>query len=1046
MDATVSGLLTTGSLLIFMKEIAALESRFLIFLFPVIFFVFVLSTDATTLYIEDLTGDGSVDLWDFSIMASSWLSVSGQPNFNEICDLDDNGEVGLEDLARLTTAWLVGKYSYTPIRSEREKKNFNTGWKFYNGNPAAAFEHVLMDEAGTTQGENNWYFAVSTSNTGQRDSLMIFNPSWWNWMSCWVYPSGNSSCYISDDRFIVEGREPHQYTMRVQCHDADGYIPRIEWVSPHPDDSRLQVSFKVMSETGTQKFRILRNGNEAWESPNLDVWKPTDFVVTLPDVDNGDILTFMQSTYAASARAKWNYLTITETGGNLDEASSPSFDDTSWASVILPYEPFASRAYTTWPADTYEGIMWYRKHFALDSSYEGRKLFIEFESANVTADVWVNGTHLTTHYGGFFPFMVDVTDNVHYDGTENVIAVKVNSFDQPDVPSQPLFGGINSDVWLHITNPLHVTDAVYANKVAGGGVFVTYPQVSDELAQVQVKTHVVNENTISKDCRVETYIVDSDNLVVARMISVQNIDGAGDYTFTQLTTLVNPSLWHPDHPNLYKVYTHVFDGAVGVDSYETGIGIRSIFFSKDEGFKINGQPFKFRGANSNRGYPYIGWAVSNQARYRDVLQLKEEGFNYLRPSPEARPDDPSYLDACDELGMLLLDSIHRNDWRDTTLFKERCYQSMRDLIRRDRNHPCVIAWELSLNEIWWDAPEFSPTAMAIGHEEYPSDQCYVAAWKDSGRWGTEPVVFDVFIATPTAGAREYDGPLPMIISEHGHWEYVDNPGSTDSDVRRGEGEVQMLNQAWNHQESHHLNLGLSNMCGDGVFCGTDYLAYSSGTIDKFRLSKFSYYFWQSQREPTLVIPDIDSGPMVFIANYWNSSSPTDVRVYSNCREVKLYINNILEATRTPDTGYPTTNLLHPPFTFKGLTWQAGELKAEGYIDGQLAATHTVRTPETPMALKISFDADELQAGGDITFVYVSVLDGNGTVVPSASNSILLQTSGPAVLVGSDEIEAEAGIATFLLRSTTDSGLITVSATASGLNQDSDSIISTTLTD
>jgi beta-galactosidase len=1029
-----------------MKETAALKIRFFIFLFLVVSSVCVLLPGATTLYAEDFTGDGGVGLQDFSIMALSWLSVSGEPDFNEICDLDGNGEVGLEDLARLTTAWLVGKYPYKPIQSERQKKNFNTGWKFYNGNPAAAFEHVLMDEAGTIQGENNWYFGVSTSNTGARDALMIFNPSWWNWMSCWVYPSGNSSCYISDDRLISTGREPHQYIMRVQCHDSEGYIPRIEWLSPHPDNSSLQVSFEVMSETGTQRFRILQNGGLVWESPDLEVWKPKNFIVTLPDVDNGDIVTLMQSSYISSGRAKWSYVTITENGGNLDEASGPSFDDSLWTSVILPYEPFAKTAYTSWPADTYEGIMWYRKDFALDSSYEGKKLFIEFESANVTADVWVNGTHLTTHYGGFFPFTVDVTDHVYFDGSENVIAVKVNSFEQADVPSEPLYGGINSDVRLHVMNPLHVTDAVYANKTAGGGIFVTYPSVSNELARVQVKIHVVNENGISKDCRVETYIVDSDNLVVARMASAQNIDAGGDYTFTQLTTLVNPSLWHPDHPSLYTVYNQVFDGDILVDDYETRTGIRSVFFSKEEGFKINGEPLKFRGANSNRGYPYIGLAVSDAARYRDVLQLKEDGFNYVRPSPEARPDDVSYLDACDELGLLVLDSIHRNAWQDTTLFKERCYQSMRDLIRRDRNHPCVIAWELSLNEIWWDAPEFSPTAMAIGHEEYPGDQCYVAAWKDSGRWGTEPVVFDVFIATPTAGAREYDGPLPLIISEHGHLEYVSNPDSTDSDVRRGEGEIDMLNQAWNHQESHHLNLGLANMCGDGVFCGTDYLAYSSGTIDKFRLPKFSYYFWQSQRNPDLIIDGIDSRPIVFIANYWTASSPIDVRVYSNCEEVKLYINDVLEATRTPDTGYPTTNIAHPPFTFKSLTWQAGELKAEGYIDGQLAATHTVRSPEAPTALSISFDAEELQAGGDVTFVYVSVLDSNRTVVVSSSNTINLGITGPAVLIGPDELDAEAGIAAFLLRATANSGVITVSATASGLDGDVENITSTPMPD
>ena len=128
------------------------------------------STNTAAFYTEDFTGDGNVDLRDLSIMASAWLAVSGEPDFNEICDIDGSGQVGLEDLSRLTTAWLVGKYPYTSIQTERERKNFNTGWKFYNGNPAAAFEHVLMDEAGIVQGENNWYFGVSTSNTGPRDA------------------------------------------------------------------------------------------------------------------------------------------------------------------------------------------------------------------------------------------------------------------------------------------------------------------------------------------------------------------------------------------------------------------------------------------------------------------------------------------------------------------------------------------------------------------------------------------------------------------------------------------------------------------------------------------------------------------------------------------------------------------------------------------------------------------------------------------------------------------------------------------------------------
>ena len=986
---------------------------------------------------RDFGNDGIVNFQDFAVFTASWLTSSGEPNFNPYCDLDGNAIVDWADLGLFVNSWLSQVTSpYSAVQTNRAKINFNKDWKYYKGNAAAAFEHVMMDEVGTVQGQNNWYFGVSTSNTGPSSALMLYNSNLWGYTSGWVYPSLTSACVISDDRYSSSGRPPHQFTMMVECDYTSingSYIPRIEWVSPEPNNSSIQISFNVMSKTGTQRFRILRNGLLVWESPALAVYTPTDFVVNL-SVNKGDILTFMQSTFVLNAVAIWNYLTITENAGNLDGASAVSFNDSFWNSVRLPYEPLNNRAYASWPALTYKGIGWYRKHFSLDSSYQGKKLFLEFKSANVTGDVWINGVHLTTHYGGFLPFMVDISDKVYYDGTDNVIAVKVNSFNQPDVPSLPEFGGINSDVLLHVTDKLHITDAVDANEVAGGGIFVTYPSVSDTIAQVQIKTNIVNENATSKNCRIETYIVDSKNMIVAQIGSTKSISAGSDCTCVQSTSIANPQLWHPDHPNLYTVYTRVYDGNIPVDDCRTRIGIRAINFSKAEGFKINGKPLKFRGANSNRGYPYVGWAVGNQAIYRNVAMLKEEGFNYLRPSPEARPDDPNYLDACDELGLLVLDSIHLNVWQDTTLFKNRCYQAMRDLIRRDRNHPCVIAWELSLTEQWWTDPQFSPNCMSIGHAEYPGDQCYVAAWKDGGS-ATTPGIFDIFIATPSAGARTYAGPLPLIISEHGHWEYVNAGSGMTSDVRRGDGEVPMLNQAHNHQESHNLNRALTNMCGDGVFCGTDYLAYPSGTTDIFKLPKFSYYFWQSQRDPNLIIPNIDSGPMVYIANYWTASSPRDVKVYSNCEQVKLYINDALISTRVPDSDAISTNLAHPPFTFTGVTWQSGTLKAVGYINGQVAATCVRKTPGSPLALSVGVNPiyGQQVAEGDIVFVYVSVLDSNSTVVPSASNAVTLAiSSGPATLVGFGFINAEAGIATFVIRILSGHGPVIVTATSTGL--------------
>jgi beta-galactosidase len=210
------------------------------------------------------------------------------------------------------------------------------------------------------------------------------------------------------------------------------------------------------------------------------------------------------------------------------------------------------------------------------------------------------------------------------------------------------------------------------------------------------------------------------------------------------------------------------------------------------------------------------------------------------------------------------------------------------------------------------------------------------------------------------------------------------------------------------------------------------------------LPKFSYYFFQSQHDPDIDLSylGIDSGPMVFIANYWTTSSPTTVKVFSNCEEVKLYKNDVLQATQSPDTGGDNDNLQHPPFTFSSLTWESGELKAEGLIGGQVVATHIVRTPGSADSLFVEFDVTDVPANGSETiFVYASIVDSADTVVPDASDEVTFSVSGEATLASPATVDAEAGIATALIRVSDLPGLITVTATASGLTTDDASITS-----
>ncbi|MGA2916815.1 MAG: glycoside hydrolase family 2 TIM barrel-domain containing protein [Sedimentisphaerales bacterium] len=739
-----------------------------------------------------------------------------------------------------------------------------------------------------------------------------------------------------------------------------------------------------------------------------------------------------------------------------DEANKPDYNDSSWYNVTTPHNPpmdlnNPDPARPAWGSYSYEGVSWYRKHFTIDSFYQaqGRKIFIEFEAANTVANVWINGTKLTTHEGGYLPFTVDVTNYLNFGTTENVIAVKVDNTVNTDIPIGKSgwfnWGGIYRDVWMHITDKLHVTDAVDANKVAGGGIFVTYPDVNVSVAHVQIKTNVKNEYDTAKNCMVKTYLLDANNQIVNTnvMSDTNNIASDANCDFTQTATVNNPNLWHPDHPYLYTVSTEVYDDNTLVDTYRTRIGIRSINFTKAGGFKINGETLRFMGANRMQDYPYVGYAMSNYEQRRDAVRLKEAGFQYVRTSHY--PQDPAFLDACDELGIMVMDSIPGFQWWNygSSTFVNRSYQNMRDMIRRDRNHPCVIVWELSLNETGYN-DTYASTAVSIGHAEYPG--CFVCGLKDA--------YYDVYIATPHAGARTYSGSKPLIVSEYGDYEY-ELLGSIDGADRAtwwvggygdiGYGEPGMLQQAWNHQDGLNANRGVSNMCGDGLWVAFDYANYEQGIIDKLRVPKFSYYFFQSQRDPNLIIPGIDSGPMVYIANYWASTSPHDVNVYSNCEQVKLYINNVLQDTRTPNTGYPNSNLLHPPFSFSGLTWASGELKAEGYIGGQLVATHIVRTPGTASSIVVSFDASEMVAdGSDIIFVYATVVGTNGAVVQtfgsnSSTDKITFNVTGPATLISPSVVRAEAGISTALLRSTAQPGQITVTATRTGLSSGSANI-------
>ncbi|MEK3747547.1 discoidin domain-containing protein [Paenibacillus sp. FSL E2-8871] len=727
-----------------------------------------------------------------------------------------------------------------------------------------------------------------------------------------------------------------------------------------------------------------------------------------------------------------------------------NFDDSGWEGVNLPHSVRLEPKISGGSNQSYQGFATYRRHFTLDNSYSGKKLFIEFEGAMINAEVWINGTYLGNHHGGYTPFTFDITNYVQLEGATNVITVKLDNRDDPQTPpGKPqsgldfqYFGGIYRDVKLHVMDNLHVSDAIYANKVADGGIFVTYPEVSKEEATVQVKTNIINEYMIAKNTSVKTTIVDSNNQVVATMVSDPQKIGAGsDYTFIQSTKISKPQLWHPDHPNLYTVYTAVNDGAAYVDSYKTRIGIRHIQFTPDQGFLINGEKLMLNGANRHQEYLYVGNAMPNSGQYRDAVQLREGGFNNVRTGHY--PQDPAFLDAADELGLTVISPTPGWQFFGDSVFQERSYQAIRDMVRRDRNHPSIIMWESSLNETTYSL-EYAQNAHKATHEEYPGDQTYTSA--EYGFFGKE--VYDV-------NYKELDTAFkPLFTREWGDdWSESATSPTGYRSVRKV-GETDMLNSMIMRQKALNgegyfdwagLNAN-SRIAGHSVWSfsdnnrGMDSDPAYSGLVDLDRYPKFNYYFFQSQRNPAVKLSGVESGPMVYIANYWTPSSSRNVTVASNTKQVKLYLNDTLIATQSPDSGLKYVT--HPTFTFNNVSWAAGTLRADGLIDGKIVASHTVKTPGKPHHLAVDYDTkgkDLVADGSDLVMAYITVRDADNNIVPTNSISVSLNLSGPGGLIGNgvtrtfaNPVAVEGGVAAAIVKSSLTDGTLKLTASASGL--------------
>ncbi|MFA6745690.1 MAG: glycoside hydrolase family 2 TIM barrel-domain containing protein, partial [Bacteroides graminisolvens] len=612
-------------------------------------------------------------------------------------------------------------------------------------------------------------------------------------------------------------------------------------------------------------------------------------------------------------------------------------------------------------------------------------------------------------------------------------------------------GGIYRDVWLIGKSDVSITDALEANKVAGGGVFVHFDQISEKKAQVFVDTEVKNSGTARRVVTVETTLTDASGKKVKQTSSRVMLNAGESVTVKQKMQVSNPHLWSPDSPYLYRVESRVTEGKLALDGGVTRVGIRKAEFKDKDGFWLNGKPFgQLVGANRHQDFAYVGNALPNSQQWRDAKRLRDAGCRIVRVAHY--PQDPSFMDACDELGIFVIVATPGwQYWNKDPEFARLVHENTRMMIRRDRNHASVLMWEPILNETRYPL-DFALEALQITKDEYPYPGRPVAA-ADVHSEGVKEH-YDVVYGWP---GDDVKGVARQCIFTREFGENVDDWYAHNNNNRasRSWGErpmlVQALSLAKSYDEMYQTN---GQFIGGAQWHPFDHQRgyhpdpYWGGIFDAFRQPKYAYYMFRSQTAANLNHPLAESGPMVYIAHEMSQFSDKDVVVFSNCDSVRL---SIYDGTRswTKPVVHAKGHMPNAPVVFENVwdfweargysyvqkNWKKVNLVAEGIRNGEVVCT-TKKMPSrrsTKLQLRVDYQNSPLVAdGSDFIVVVAEVTDDSGNVRRLAKENVVFTVEGEGEIIGDATIGAnpravEFGSAPVLIRSTRKAGKIKVKA-------------------
>ncbi len=692
---------------------------------------------------------------------------------------------------------------------------------------------------------------------------------------------------------------------------------------------------------------------------------------------------------------KWIFNYLSDKNADSGGCQTPEFDASTWSAIALPHtwqtyettgelHPFIHDASENEDPYWWEGWGWYRKHFSIKKDLEGRKVFVEFDGVQKYCKIWLNGRFIGDHKGGYSGFDFDLTEFINWGG-DNLLAVAVSNRQNDPFKIPPMsagnfdvYGGIYRDVRIVVKDRLSIP--FQGSFQHEGGTFITTPQVSETAGTVRVRTWVRNDYAVAKECELRTTIADAQGNIVQVLTARKSVAPGELALFDQTGEPIDhPRLWSPDEPNLYRVFSDLFSGGIAMDHFESPLGFREFHWDYEQNRLIlNGRKVIIHGSNHHQEYPWLGDATPKWLQLADMKDFRENlNHNFMRTAHY--PQDPAIYDYCDQAGIIVIEEAP--NIKRQRFSPEVQEQQLREMIRRDRNHPSIFFWSMG-NETddavdsRFAAAE-DPTRILFGRDIY----------NDSGG----------HYITLTQNQLELESLLRCTIR-----------GWSDSDVRDLEPEngQKTGNEEWQHDmaasEIIRLNQGRTrdDMANLNTWIYEDHGAdrvYENcplvfvnpkGWVDCWRTPKYIYYLWQALYAKK---------PMVFVhPHFWRPQylgQKKEIVVDSNCDTVELKVNGRSLGTLSPR--FEDANVIR----FADVPVEAGVLTAEGRKNGETVTAKLVMAGE-PARLTLTTTATRLDAAMDsVAVVRADIVDAGGHPVLGATNPLEWTVSGPARLVG-----------------------------------------------